>query len=718
MLPMRALLVALTTCIACSAQAQHSFQTTIRNEEGTPLPGATLTWKEGRRSVIADSSGAVLLSGLPDGMQTFTVTHIGYTRKEFGLLFPLRLSTDVTLERKEEEVEEEVIVTATRTSRTIANMPTRTEVISGEELQEKGNMKPGDIRMLLNESTGIQTQQTSATSYSAGIRIQGLEGRYTQLLRDGYPLYAGFSGGLSLLQIVPLDLQQVEVIKGSASTLYGGGAIAGLVNLVSKTPRDKRELQAIANATSAGGLDLSGFYSQKFGTWGTTVFASRNSTAPYDPGSTGFTAIPKSERYTAAPRLFYFGKKISADIGISYTTEDRTGGSMEFIKRGGSGWFERNESARTVAQLGLNYRISERSFLQLKNSGSGFDRSITIPGYRFDAKQTATFSELTWNYRAAKNQWVAGANFISDELRQVGAPPNSALDYRLYTSGLFVQHTWSPEERFTLESGMRADYVDPYGLELLPRISMLYKFTPKLAMRLGGGLGYKAPTVFTEEAERLQYRGIDPIATWNPKTERSLGVNWDMNYRTQLSALSVQTNVLFFYTRLNRPLTLNKRITGRHTFYSSGGYIDTRGTEINLRFAYGDFKLFVGYTLTDARVAVPYQDSELPLVARHRLNNVLMWEQEGKWKVGFEAYYYSRQLLSDGTYGRSYWITGLMAEKLWKHFSLFVNFENFTNTRQSRFDRIYTGSIDNPVFRDIYAPVEGFVVNGGIRLRL
>jgi outer membrane receptor for ferrienterochelin and colicins len=86
-----------------------------------------------------------------------------------------------------------------------------------------------------------------------------LDGRYTQILRDGYPLYAGFSGGLSILQIAPLDLKQVEVIKGAASTLYGGGAIAGLVNLVSKTPQEERELNFLANATSAGGLDLSGF---------------------------------------------------------------------------------------------------------------------------------------------------------------------------------------------------------------------------------------------------------------------------------------------------------------------------------------------------------------------------------------------------------------------------------------------------------------------------
>ena len=95
-----------------------------------------------------------------------------------------------------------------------------------------------------------------------------------------------------------------------------------------------------------------------------------------------------------------------------------------------------------------------------------------------------------------------------------------------------------------------------------------------------------------------------------------------------------------------------------------------------------------------------------------------MYEVEEKWKLGLEAYYFSRQLLNDGSYGRSYWVTGFMAEKIWESISLFINFENFLNTRQSRFDAIYSGTIDNPVFRDIYAPVEGFVVNGGVKVRL
>ena len=102
----------------------------------------------------------------------------------------------------------------------------------------------------------------------------------------------------------------------------------------------------------------------------------------------------------------------------------------------------------------------------------------------------------------------------------------------------------------------------------------------------------------------------------------------------------------------------------------------------------------------------------------YRLNNVLIYEIEDKLRIGLEAYYFSPQKLNDGRTGRKYWIFGLMTEKMWEDFSVFLNFENFLDTRQTKFETIYTGSISNPTFNDIYAPVDGFVVNGGLKIRL
>ncbi|MGZ5287437.1 MAG: TonB-dependent receptor plug domain-containing protein, partial [Flavisolibacter sp.] len=200
--------------LACSAfsHAQHTLRLIIRDAENkTPLQGATATVTNAGQSAIADSSGLVVFN-LPAGDYKVSVNFLGHEVNNIQVRLPLTSTDPVeVLMEEEHEHEEEVIISTTRTSRTIANSPTRMEVISGEELAEKANMKPGDIRMLLSETTGIQVQQTSATSYNAGIRIQGLDGRYTQMLRDGYPLYSGFAGGLSILQIAPLDLRQVEV---------------------------------------------------------------------------------------------------------------------------------------------------------------------------------------------------------------------------------------------------------------------------------------------------------------------------------------------------------------------------------------------------------------------------------------------------------------------------------------------------------------------------
>ncbi|HEX2535010.1 MAG TPA: TonB-dependent receptor [Chitinophagaceae bacterium] len=403
---------------------------------------------------------------------------------------------------------------------------------------------------------------------------------------------------------------------------------------------------------------------------------------------------------------------------MNLITEDRIGGSMSFIKNGGTGYFEQNNTFRLTTQFGLVHRLSTRSTVQLKNSYSRFNRDIRIPSYRFEALQHSSFTEGTWNHQREKAQWVVGANVLTDQLQEARITADPARDYRFNTFGVFVQNAWTPSPFFTLETGLRGDHVNQYGFELLPRVSAMFKITPRLTSRIGGGFGYKTPTVFTEESERIQFRGLLPINRTLTQNERSVGGNWDVNYRTNMGSLGLTINHMFFYTRLNHPLILIGAAGGKVAFQNADGHIDTKGMETNLRLILGDFKLFLGYTYTDANTHYSGIKSWLPLTARHRLNNVLMYEVEDKWKLGLEGYYFSRQQLSDGATGKPYWITGFMAEKLWERFSVYINFENFTGTRQTRFDTIYTGSLDNPAFRDIYAPVEGFVVNGGLKIRL
>ena len=708
--------------LAIAMNGQHVLQVKVLDAASKkPLSFASVSLKGVPHGVTADSTGLAQLK-MSAGKNSINVSYIGYESQSVEIIIPIDSILIIELTPSEEE-EEEVVIQSTRSTRTIRDIPTRVEFVAGEELDEKANMKPGDIRMVLNESTGITTQQTSATSANASMRIQGLDGRYTQVLKDGMPLYAGFSGGLGLLQTPPLDLKQFEVIKGSSSTLYGGGAIAGLVNLISKTPKDERELNFHVDITSAGGLNTSGFYGEKFKKVGVTLFASRNSNSAYDPSDVGLTAIPKFERYTVNPKLFfYLSEKTQLMIGGNLTTEERTGGDIEYIKGNKStGYFEKNSTDRYSSQLLLDHRFNEKNQFTFKNSINLFERVIEENSYVFNGTQTGTFTEATYAYHGERSEWIGGINLVTDKFNEERVRLIPSRDYEQITTGLFVQNNFKATEKFSIETGLRGDYVKDYGFVFLPRLSMLFKFSPKLSSRIGGGMGYKTPTIFTEESERLLYKNVLPIDPDKNKMEKSYGVNADINYRTKFAdgKINFSINQLFFYTRIQDPLILESfGIVPVYQFKNVDGHFDSRGMETNLKLGYGNFKLFIGYTLTKAYLHEGNTKNENYLTPRHRLNNVLLYEVEEKWKIGLEAYYFSKQQLSDGAAGKSYWITGFMAEKLWKKFSLYINFENFTDTRQTKFDTIYTGTIANPQFRDIYAPLDGFVMNGGIKLKL
>ena len=291
-----------------TAIAQNKFTVIIRDGDShEELPGASAVIQSLQAGAVADENGKAELINIPDGEQDIVFSMLGYEAVTHAYNFPLKNdSVNIVYLISQSEELENVVVSATRSSRLISDIPTRIETISAGELSEKAVMQSANIRMILTESTGIQTQQTSAISGNTSIRIQGLDGKYTQLLKDGFPLYSGFSGGLSIMQIPPLDLKRAEVIKGSSSTLYGGGAIAGLINLVTKEPTDKNEFTAMANLTSAKGLDLNTFYSHKFDKTGITVFASRNSQVAYDPDGDVFSDIPQNVLYNFNPKIFYY----------------------------------------------------------------------------------------------------------------------------------------------------------------------------------------------------------------------------------------------------------------------------------------------------------------------------------------------------------------------------------------------------------------------------
>ena len=333
---------------------------------------------------------------------------------------------------------------SSRSTRTVKKIPTRIEFIGTEELGEKAIMNPTNISMVLRESTGIQMQQTSLSSGSTNIRIQGLDGRYTQLLRDGFPLYGGFSSGLSILQIPPLDLQQFEIIKGSSSTLYGGGAIAGLINMVSKTPDEEPALDIMLTQTQALGSTANVFYSKRNEKFGVSLYASGHSQKVYDPENDGFSNLPKTTSISFNPKFFYYpSEKTTFWFGLNGTYDDRIGGDVTKIESGENGihqYTEENISKRVSSQAVYKTQIDSISSLNIKNSISFFDRNLTIPDFNFDGKQTNTFTEITYQRETSlKADWIFGANLYTSNFDE---NDNATLqrDQTDITYGLFANN--------------------------------------------------------------------------------------------------------------------------------------------------------------------------------------------------------------------------------------------------------------------------------------
>ena len=241
--------------------------------------------------------------------------------------------------------------------------------------------------------------------------------------------------------------------------------------------------------------------------------------------------------------FLYLNDKTELNFGVNTVFEDRIGGNIDYIKNRSDfpdSYFEKNKTQRVSTQFTLSHKINDRESIIVKNSINNFSRVITIPDYRFDGAQTSTFSEFTYVNNGKLSQWIAGANLYTDEFKEKNKSAFPERDYNQITYGAFVQNTVKATDWLDLETGLRGDYVHEYGFSLLPRASALFRISPKLSSRLGGGLGYKTPTIFTEESESIQYKNVLPINSDINKLEKSYGFNFDVNYKTHLTdALSL-----------------------------------------------------------------------------------------------------------------------------------------------------------------------------------
>jgi iron complex outermembrane receptor protein len=588
--------------------------------------------------------------------------------------------------------------------------------------------------MMLNETSGLRVQTTSPSLGGASVRVQGLRGRYTLLLADGLPLYGGQAGGLGLLQIPPVDLARAEVIKGTASALYGSSALGGVVNLVSRRPGDAPVRELLVNQTSRGGTDAVGFVSQRFreSPMGLTMLASGHRQRETDLDDDGWADMAGYERVVLRPRLFYDREGTSVFATAGYTGEHRNGGTLDaHVAPDGQPYREGLRTRRGDVGVVGRYVVGGRDIVSVRASGvEQRHRHRFGPAFENDCHGT-WFTEASLAMPRGKWTSVVGAAYQSEQYRNSDV---AGFDYDFRIPSFFAQADVDAATWLAMSASARADRHSEYGTTVSPRLSALFR-TPLegWTARASAGAGTFAPVPFTEETEVVGLAAMRPLS--GLRTERAVSGSLDVGGPVELSAGTLELNASLFGSRLTHGVAVREEASpgpsGEPLLALVNAPIPARtwGAEALARFLRGPARLTATYAYLRATEwdAASGVRRDVPLAPRHTAGLVGSIEAEERYRVGLEVYYTGRQALEDNPYrerSRPYVIFGLLGER-WVETGagtarLFINFENIGNVRQTRYDSLLLPArgTGGRWTTDAWTELSGFTVNGGVRLSL
>jgi outer membrane receptor for ferrienterochelin and colicins len=672
---------------------------------------------------FTDESGVARLT-LPAGDVRIEVRRFGFKSDTAQVRIEPGREASVVVELRAAVLEAEgIVVTSTRTGRRVQDEPLRIEVLDREEIEEKMLMTPGNIAMLLNETGGLRVQVTSPSLGAANIRIQGMRGRYTQLLADGLPLYGGQAGAIGLLQIPPTDLGQVEVIKGVASALYGASALGGVINLVSRRPADERSTELLLNASSQNGQDVTAYMSGPLvHGWGYSALGGAHRQSRQDLDGSGWADVPAHRRWSVRPRVFWDGQDgRRVFITVGGMTEERDGGTLpERTSPEGGSFPESLDTDRVDAGLTAQWPVSGIGSLQLRASGMAQEHGHRFGTVRERDRHGTAFGEAALSGTSGRHTWVVGGAVQRDSYRSRTFPD---FDYAFIVPALFVQDEVRLSSNVSASASLRWDEHSEYGTHLSPRLSALYRPGP-WTVRASVGGGFFAPTPFTEEIEAAGLSFLEPLD--DLRSERARSGSLDVG--RVLGA--IELNAVLFGSRVENAVQLVP-VDGPGSDGTRGvqvvnvpGETRTLGTELLGRYRWNDISVTGSYVYVRATEPDPTAPvrRDVPLTPRHTAGLVAMWEDHDRGLLGVEAYYTGRQPLDDNPFrsdGRPHVHLGVLGEVRRGDVSLFLNAENLLNVRQTRHDPLVRNerAPDGRWTVDAWAPIEGFVVNGGVRIR-
>ena len=713
---MRSLLFAMSVLVCCQFSIAAQSQTgTVRVQvRAAQKPAEDAEVIVAGASHRTDASGSTtIVTGA--GNIEITVVKPGFAPVTTSVQLRVGATQDVIVELQQQPTlaESVTVVASTRTDKRLEDQPMRVEVLAREEIEEKMLMTPGDIVMMLNEMGGMRVQTTSPSLGAASVRIQGMRGRYTRVLSDGLPLF-GEVGGLGLLQIPPMDLGQVEVIKGVASALYGAGAMGGVVNLLSRRPGTEHEEEFLFNRSTRGATDAVTFLSGPLSRgWSASLLGGGHWQETNDVNDDAWADLPGYARGLVRPRVFWDGgggRTMFATTGFTY--EDREGGTPggDVLVATGQPYVEALETRRYDAGVVGQFLIKDRYMVTARTAIARQSHDHQFGEVIERDRHDTAFGEAAIRGTAGRQTWVAGLAVERDAYTAQDVP---RFDYTFTVPGGFAQYDVTASQHLSLSASARLDVHSEYGTFFSPRLSAL-AHAGRWTSRFSVGSGFFGPTPITEETEAA---GLTRLEVRRPvEAERGLSASFDLS-RTD-GPLSYTATV--FASRINDPLHVER--SPSYVLSTLPDPTTNVGLELLGTLRKAPFSVTATYTYVQARETVNALERDVPLTPRHSAGVVGMWEAENVGRVGIEWYFTGRQSLEENPYrtvSEPYMILGLLAEKQLGRIRLFVNGENLTGVRQTRWDPLLlpTRAVDGRWTVDAWAPLEGRNVNGGLRIR-
>jgi iron complex outermembrane receptor protein len=699
--------------LVVSVQAQAPAALVIRVlVDGAPAAGAMVT--VGARSVQTGADGRAPFD-VEAGPVRILVSSPGFVDVRQSVTVP-QSGIEVVVELTAiPEMEEEVVVAATtRTGRRVEDQPTRVEVLGREEIEEKMLMTPGDIVMMLNEMGGLRVQATSPSIGAASVRVQGMKGRYTRFLSDGLPLFGQQVGGLGLLQIPPMDLGQVEVIKGVASALYGAGAMGGVVNLLTRRPGAERAVDLLINQTTLDATDAVAFLSAPLtSAWRLSLLGGGHRQRQSDRDRDGWADVAGYERGVVRPRLFWGGGNgRSAFLTAGATIENRRGGTRPdaVLEATGSAFVEALDTRRYDIGGSAQTLLRGRYVLTGRGAAAWQRHDHQFGDVRERDRHDTVFGEVAIRAAAGQHTWVVGAAYEGDAYRPTDVP---RFAYTFSVPGVFAQDDIDLAPWLSVSAGARLDSHSEYGSFFSPRLAGLIR-TGSWTSRLSVGQGFFAATPLTEETEAA---GLLRLGVPKPlAAERGTSVSWDVTRAVGPVTLTATT----FGSRIRDPIAVDRET--RYALFNREGPTTNAGVDLLATLRRGRWAATSTYTYVRSREEGVRERQDVALTPRHSAGVVGMWEDEARGRVGLELYFTGRQRLEVNPYraaSEPYVILGILVEKRVGPARAFLNAENLTDVRQTRWDSLLRPSrgVDGRWTVDAWAPLDGRVINGGIRVR-